>query len=1646
MEPVYLKHLVNSNPEDTNSDLNSPYSFLEWRQRTPGIVERDAQYHYNSYVSAWFDSNKNKPVSQKFVLRQRYLYLLDQLQLFFSEDEKNTWYEKVNLADEKELLLSIPYFARKLKNITLYYLKLRKRLKNTKLKYNTVGTAFGVEQEIYSYLLETFSSANEELSPDLQTIVPSFSGMQQTLTVKVQELYDDKQYFDMSPTVPLSGYFDVLHEATGNFLATKGIVLSSSEWLFQSFSVPVTSDLTSFLSNLTGSILEVSDANLYGNFIQKYIAENKYNTTFAYVSSIIETSEVPLEQGNNYFYYPYGTTDKSLSIPTALKPVALSSIDLVGATAGKLIEEADTMFVKTGDQIKGAWLRYIDFEEANETVNATIKKDNTTSFIFPYPGYGLSAENTPWTGVSFKTEASYDFLSKATKASINEAYWSNTLSSDSCNSILLNNTTLTDCGATPNEDSSLADQFFTRLSRSEDTTIPKGELSGAWLYKFTRTAIPISPNSDNVSLWPYCVVSTEEPYPSHLQDFSYKNNCAPVSVHDLSKSFFIAASSIDFADKIYKLGKYSDTVDKAMECVWLSGAIVKSTNYKYVAQDGFSALFSSGQTTRFVWAGPTTPLSAVFTSIQHKKDCPFTTKTPAVSSLEWQKCSCKQVYYSPLGHDNSKFELLNDFADCVICDAENALQPFDFGSWRDSTNLPVLSSVEFAWYQNKLDPCALGTEYPNWGNGKWVNNTAESDPFKLEPGKAYFYRRATARTQPGDLPPYVVNYQFGTNRTKWVEAKLMNNGTWVSSDKTPNATLYPGDLIKYDRQAQTVSYLTSSVEIENFSSHNGSAWSAFDSIAVGGTSDSTTITWPIDIAPFGSTDSQYPTTSFVDITAVRAWSITQITGPLAGQTQTITNLPVVTFVPPTSGTYSVAVTATKIGGEEIRIGGIDSTESTTIPLITAVSEYSTEDIDLEFNTPSSGFLIEHSLKGWDYVNNKKDSKYNGAKPYWATLNVQKDTSNHFKGIYSWGYPSDYVDGYLPNHIPKISPIAIDYNTIIEYFRKGYPINWVQPINFKKFVNLSQWCELSSTTNEFSNLSAAFISKQAPELNVFVNTNPTDIKLSNLINGYPVEIFYYALSSFVWSVSTESLIETTTPVPSLYFETQAPWTTLTNRFYPSIANVPVLEETYSLEDVGGYFLPNNLGASQFINKDFTVNFKTENLSGNYVTEETNAHVGGRGRTKQDQNTLFEWTENNQWLKESTTSGVIAGAPKKALTKTLQTFVPYQSNAEETTLGLVTPRSRVSPWGGPNEDEWTDINNDPKSFTGVKNVSAWAASQTLKYSQKAIDCWTSDIYGNQYGLFKNLSGVPVSERNKTPGELWIRANNQTVNPGYVSLSATFNPFKNIDVTLYKNLTGAGINNVECYFDTLFLETSSAVIFAKLEYDYENSSIDSVFDDTRYKLLNSETFRYETNWFFSDSKTIITLFTEISANTFTPVLYEMNLNARSFKKVFPATTEDALSLTTNLSSISADSISNGTIYFNSTLQTFQIIYTGKNTSNKPFVAAFDLKKQEQILLSKINLYLDKYDNLTANEPPSVFNCYLSAINVGKSIPFTVSVSATNTPTNYSLINYTSEVSVANTGTFTGTLTTSGLHHINYIVSNPIGSTINCLTLSAL
>lgn len=1798
MENIFLKQLASRDIITSQEDINAPFSFIEWKQRRLNYAEADIVYHYNQYVVGWFSENKSKPVSQKFLLRQKYLYLLSQLQLFFSDEEKNQWYNKVNLSDEKELLLAIPYFAKKLKTIALYYLRLRKKLKNTKLRYNLVGTETGLAQEIQNRLMEVFSSLNTELPPEIQNNLPNFEDLQNNFTVQIDQLYDDSIYFDRDPSVALSAYYDPFHQATADFFATKGLTLSSDEWIFNSFNVPVTADLDVFVSQLTGNVFEQSDANSYGSFIQKFLGESKFLTAFSSSSSVTTTTDVTIASGSNYFYYPYGLTNNALLTSVAIPQVALSSIagSMVasGATASASISGSDTIYVKIGEEVKPAWLKYTQYTTDDKTLEADLI-EQTTSFIFPFPGYGLSAEDVEWTGPSLSSTPEYQFLAKEFKNATNDAYWYQTLPSDDVNSIFINDTTLVKSGAYADKNPMLADQLYLR-ERNEADESSSEIIDAAWLYKMDKTSIPVSvTTSTSALLWPIEYISdANSDVMEHIKELGLENMCSPVRVADLSVPFAVASDRFENAERIFKLQKYKDLSFDSTECCWLSSRLLSSDSYAWNDQGGFSVTLSAGSITKFVWGGQNnTPLSAVFTSIQHAENCPFVLEEDVSDP---SKCNCNQVFYSPYGHNGFAFTENNSEADYIAVDTANDLDPFDIGSWRDDLLSNFENSAQFAWYKT--------TNKKTWGDdGSWVT-TNFSSPFLLETGKAYFYKRTTSRDNQV-YPPYIINFQYPNNNTKWIEAQKTLRGEWVSTGRPSEMKLYPGDLVRWEKQKSNTFYHLSSTPLEITPANLYSKWSSVDLIPIDSKNfENALIIWPPFPQPLGENrDEQYPLkdnlpVTFADVEKYYYWKITRLPSPdqfknlsnsvwtefdvlpfgstinvkwpvpeqiipepviidpevppepvepiyvfdgrypvfderfpsLSGRPVLTTDInyihwwkviittadtvyteyyqyppidftyvPTVTgtfvfevsakliydnedyyyqsvpsvFVPPltsyyfydsvfvtfspiVTGTYSVEVSAKLFGpqfnynallnGGPISSNGEDYFFS-NIPLITAVSLNSIEVISSETKQPASGYMLQQSLSGWDYTTSTPNSAASGARPYWAALNLSRPDV----AIYGSGYPKKYIDGYLPNSAPIISPINLRYGQVIDYKRKGQRFTWKQPLKYETFTNSVQWYQISSQT-----LSSSF------EPFYFETEAPTDIVLSNFINGKPVEVFYNAKNSFVWQVSVDVFQNSKSSDTTVLFNAEEPWNVLSNRFYPTIATVPITENLYSEKESGGFFTHTKLGASQYINDNFTPVVSANYYQQTFLTEDTTKHIGGRGLTKKEQDTIYGWEENNQWLKEPSTANQLAGAVKKSLTKSLQTFVPYQNTVEQKQFGLITPTSRTSPWGGSIGDQWTDTSNEPKSFTGVHNVSAWADKQILKQNQKVMDSWVTDIFGNQYGLFKAISSdADIYHRTQVGGQLWVRTNDQIVKPAYVALSAVFDPFKTINASIYQQLTGEGITYADCFFDTLVLQTSSAAIYSKLSYNYDDAIIEASIDNTRFKLLTStdlvETKAGQT-WFFPTEKSVFNVFTTISANQLIPELFELDLVNNTFIKQFPYSPQQQASVISSLSSLSVQSVDIGLLTYSKQTQQFLISIPGKLTNGEQFLIDIILNDREQLDIESITIYADtRHPAIPFAKKITVTNDYFydevpfevpttSTIIVPTRDTVIVSISAINDPTYFEIIGFESNITTTNDGTFSIFFEKTGLYHVNYKVGNVFGYNMSCLTLSAV
>lgn len=1651
MQSKLLSRIAESASGQEMLDKNSPLSFKQWRQTKTSIPENNLFGLYIKYVLEWFNTNRGKTPVRLFVLRQKYLYMLSQLQLFFTEEEKNVWYNKINVADEKELLLGIPFFARKLKNVALYYYNLRKKIKTVKLRYNTVGTNNAIETELYNAFLQNYNNTNLEFGSEIVSSLPSPTNLKNNLSIKIDELYDDKTYLDRSNTLPVSSYFDLFHPITEEFFQTKGIVLSSDEFVFNSLTLPVTGDFGTFFDEISGNIFETTDEELYTSFIEKFLGENRFNAQFPTPGIIVENYQINLSDGSNSFYYPYGK-DKNLFNPNnILFPIALSSIEIEGATASVDILSSDTLFVRYGDTVKGAWLYLKEYEETNEIVKAYIFPNNKTTFLFPYPGFGLSAADLSWTGYSFETDPEYQFLADDIKTEVNKAYWSSLNQEDSLKPILLNNASVLSLDVTPNRNPLLSDQVFVKEIEDLDLQSPAKNDKGAWLYRFERASIPISSLTDNVIFWPYQKLNPNEPFPQYIKELDIQDTCDPISVNLLDKSKFNASSEFDFADRIYKLNNYTDTFDLACECIWLSSQTFEADNKIINEQDGFNILCEAGEYTKFVWTGDdSTVLSNVFRSISHSTDCPFITNRPQVSSLDWQKCSCKQVYYSPFGHSGRSFEEYNQHTDFIVEELSGVEDDtFNIGTWQDENGNSFTNSAKAAWFKTNVQT--------GWGDGEWSSTAAQTEPFALQKGKTYIYYRANTKTNEETFPLYSVNYKYNTNKTKWAQARKLEDGTWVNNDTDSFMNLHPGDLLLIERQPSSTYFLLSTIQIENESENISSAWSSLDKVALQPIQSTIFISWPDDIDPFNANQDQYPSVLFLELSSPEFyWEIKN------DQTNQIFrfNQPFITFTPDVVGTYSISVTAIETRIPILSTTVVDLTGIiidnewelypngsvpvneiifSEIPSITAIPEFSDGQVAVPRTTTLNGFVLEQLLRGWNYNQNTKSINSIGAKPYWAELFTNKDNNTNHKKFYTWGYSRDFEDGYLPTNSPKLSPLLLEYGTVIEYDRKGPGFVWQQPIEFKKFINIPQWSLLSATVTDFSNLAELYSTERKPTLLAVETLCATDILLSNYIDGKPLEVFYNAINSFTWNLSVETGISQESASIETKFLNSAPWNQITNRFYPTIATVPTLEKVYSIDDVGGYFLPQNLGASQYINKDFTAILKTKELTGNFLIENTLTHIGGRGLTKQDQDTVYSWLENNEWLKENSSLQNLAGAPKKQLTKTLQTFIPYQNNVEEKAFGIISSSDGLTPWTGEFVDEWGDKSLEPTNFTGVRNVSRWSEAQISTQKNKIVNNWVSDIFGNQYGLFKEAKYDSLNDLKTSYGELWVKNNAQQIFPAFVALSSIFESYKN--EPFYSELTNQGIVSVDCFYNTLMLETSGALLFVEIQYDYRSQKIQTVFDNNRTFIINSSTIQFDQTWFFDDSKKVICLFTEKNENRFLPTIFEYDLDLQNFVKVFPNKLF-TYAIESQLSSVSFENLSRGHLYYNNDLENYLVSYSGIDEYRKPFIVSFKLAGKQNLELVQVDTFRDF--GLINQEPPLVDQSFLIPIEVAVGQLFEISPIFYNEPIDFELINYTNQITFTAPGVFQGILAEQGYHFINYRVSNSIGSIKYCLILN--
>lgn len=761
----------------------SPLTYRQWLdyqdQRPKGT-----DFEYISYLKTWYKRKSQNKNLLNNIEREEYVQLLKDLNFAFKNDleEEDLFLKDIDYNKEEDLILTIPFFAKKLREIAQVINHKRESLKNTKSKYALVGSTQGLEDLMYNYMLKSFTKRNDNLTivplAKFHTVFPTLSSVNQNFYIEVEELYDFENYLGSDPTIDVSEYlnienitdlfpFDVVSGVSENqllsILATRFLPRTADSVLLKIFE-----NYISILPDKSDSETDISYR--YQNLkeaTKKYSSQTLYGLTAIKLEEVNTPDQIlniDLAQGQNWFLWPSGyQVLNNLTYNNFFEPINIQNSSFInsGATAGSNLKDSDLIFSDKNGILEGAWLRGPYSYQSKDYLKATLKAGDITEFLYPYVGYKVSSNNIDLEDFSIQTQDSkiFDALDISQQTNILKKYYTNSFPSSASNPVYLNQTTLIQNGAYAGDFSNESDVI---IIQKHNFTAPEkytGETSQAYAYKFKKTDLPVTAGYTFIN-WPTSTYTEDTAVPISFTE----KDCLPVKLKEINPQFTMAGAvaSTDkaSADIIYKLN-YRTTISNAKEAAWLASVPVsfldRYVENKYVygkpgsdeflpvencshalegaIQGSMAFKVAAGENVSFVWCGPDTYADEVFKYYPHASDCPYGNEyphdyyldqdylnpNPLNNKLFWQKCNCHSIHYSPIGHKGTKAFDYDALTDLLYEDPFGLGDSFNIGSWKDTRNLNATNSPQFAFFQ--LDKTSkLTDENIGYGEGRWVTS------------------------------------------------------------------------------------------------------------------------------------------------------------------------------------------------------------------------------------------------------------------------------------------------------------------------------------------------------------------------------------------------------------------------------------------------------------------------------------------------------------------------------------------------------------------------------------------------------------------------------------------------------------------------------------------------------------------------------------------------------------------------------------------------------------------------------------------------------------------------------------------------------------------------------------------------------------
>jgi hypothetical protein len=1486
---------------------------------------------YNQYNKRQKSTDNFKTIKEQYIQLIKdlnFLFNADERDLFLSDvdydNEDDLIYIIPYLAHKlKEISQIISNKREELKN---------SKFKNGMIGSNLGLEKILYEYVLKNFTKKEYSYTKVPISP-LTSFFPELSSIGNDFFIEIEELYDVENYHDSDPTVNINSYEDVTSlvdyspfeslsdQDITNLISTKilpKIVPSPLSKIFNEFltSVPTlsTTTLSALSADYTAKTFNIIAAN------QKYLGESVYGLTAVRVSEANipdYTVSLNLEQGNNWFYWPSGDkVSNDSQIGNIFRPIFINDSNFLNnrAVSGSSHLDSDLIFTDKNGLLEGAWLQGRRIIQTSDKMNITLNASDDRSFIFPFVGFDINSKNLSFKNYSLNDKGYilYQSLDDSIKKNLLDIYYSNSLPNSSVNDMYLNQTTLIDNGSFASKFSDQADTIIKTPSANQVTIwndILLGNVEKSFLFKFDKTDIPVSNGFNNI-LWPIYNYSDGDGGVKNLPLSLNKETCLPITLGLTSPSQSMlgstAGNTFNTSDVIYKVS--DNNGNNAVEAAWLGAGNISQLDYtQHVIpiysvsavncaefidgpiQPSLSFIANAGEYTSFVWMDQDTPADNVFLYRDHAANCPYgqsyphnfyvnqdyQNPTPLNSGDSFPftktKCTCRSVYYSPLGHEGESFDEYNTMTDLLFADPQGLGSDFAFNSWVDTRGLDVYHSPQFSFYQieGKMDK---GVGY---GLGKW--KTGDGQRMILKTGRRYTYYRSPLRKGvPNDIDvPYLltsyayknISVNCPSGYAPEIDLVILIDNSRTETFALETSKTMAASFCEYalntnsDILISIVSFSEKGLLLNYLTNNKNSVLSHINEIRPTFTSPEwlTNIYDALILAnnvlsvnePFGNNcnindksnlcrDLRNQILNFSSIPTVsncpRGFASKKILIFSDGQETINVDMAIpyaktlkdknIQIISMDLGYYSdqnelMETIATDgyyynvqnyILYGDINLDTFNRSVALSLlgcfPSVPAwckatknsagawVENYVISDMEIKpgdylvyvhrsnisytginpnvsFIIPTISFTINLKLDGWDYETSSFSltsvgTEY-GGKPFWAK------TLTNTQSSFGFGGQITTYDDYVLVHQPEISDMVLNNGCFINYNNKGTRnIKWSEDLLFNVTLTSQQWNKLI-IDKSYSNLTFAFNSDNLYDLIVTSSDEASDLLLESYSAFKPTKYNYYVRNSafnfnqdlfFINRCESSFVTFTTASV----LEAVTPHLNLDNIHYPTIATVSFPSKMVSEKQLGHYLLPDRLGVPYYLGRGYTMDVDLNSLS--YIDSisaerlflDINKYASrNRGLTKKDQNTPVKITDiDNRWLFEPFSTGNKSGVINNTVNN--QKLIPYQTNYEinkKNQIGLCHQDDNFEFWSKDVYNEWTNQSNYPLTFRKELILSSYFNRiESLLTNKGVITQWRTDIFGNNYGLFKDYDSI---DTNRIKTEKGVN----TISQGYVPL---------------------------------------------------------------------------------------------------------------------------------------------------------------------------------------------------------------------------------------------------------------------------------------